>query len=178
MKKLITICLIIVTTFTVNAQTKEETVSFIAKYMKEAEGLKTYEQVEEKRVEEDLYEQNVFSADKIFSETASENYEEGTYNQTISITNLAWQNVESIVLDTIPSLFHEDDVATVTLKFSTKAKEIAHCQSGTYNVSCDQTYYRNAFSVVVPSNQAVACKKAFWHLVKLYKEENKDPFQT
>jgi hypothetical protein len=176
MKKLLTLCLLTVAISDASAQTKEETINFIAKYMREAEGLKTYSPDDTTRLSESLYRQNAFSADKIYMELEREDYEKGTYIQTREITNLTWENVENIVLDTIPSLFHEDDIATISLGFSTKIKETEFCQSGTYNISCDNSYYWNGFTIVIPRNRGSACKKALQHLVSLYKEENKDPF--
>nr|WP_315153936.1 hypothetical protein [uncultured Flavobacterium sp.] len=206
MKKLITICLFMAITLAGQAQvkkttttktpvkkaaktastapasqkspTKEETINFIAKCMKEAEGLKTYSILNDKRNTENLYIKSSFSADEVFYEKKVYEYSNGRYNETATYTNLAWQNVSSVELDNKPSIFHEDDVAIITLNFSTKIKWVQHCYNASYSMSCGNTYYWDSLTLYIPSNRGAACEKALKHLIKLYKEENKDPFQN
>jgi hypothetical protein len=179
MRRILLILIVNLASIGLNAQTKEETEKFIAKCMREAVGLKTYSvRTNYGRAVEKIYEQNEFELNKIFTKTAIVDYAKGSYKQQCTYTNVVWANVVSVVLDTIPSLFHEDDVATIRLDFSTKIKEIDFCEGGTYNVDCSNTDYWDFFTLIIPRNRAVACKKAFAHLVKLCKEENKSPFDN
>jgi hypothetical protein len=178
MKRILLILIVSLSCVGLKAQTKEETEKFIAKCANEAVGLKTYTADDKNRLEESLYKRNDFELTKIFTQTANKDYAKGTYTKVYTYTNLNWANVVSIELDTIPSLYYDDDVAIIRIGLSTKIQMIESCQSGTYNIGCENTYYWNGFTLIISRNRAVACKKAFAHLVKLCKEENKSPFDN
>ena len=176
MKKMLINCFFIMLCISVQAQTKEETEKFISKCMNEAIGLKAYGVLKDgKVIEERLYEENTFQAKSITTFLANKDYEEGTYKNRTYYTKLNWENVLSVEIS--QEYFHKNDEGVhLLVKFSTNIKFENSCVSGSQNRSCTQTFYGTSFWIFIPKNRAEACKKAFLHLVKIYKEENKDPF--
>ncbi|EAZ95019.1 hypothetical protein FBBAL38_11759 [Flavobacteria bacterium BAL38] len=161
MKKLLTICLIMATIFTVNAQdkkpTKEETVAFINRT-------------------------TALTVGKIFyGSTTTEakfNYDSYFYSQTFNAflsttkkySGILW---ETMVPDQIQILNERDiDIIEIGIPF-TKIIKFESTSTG----SDSKTEYNNWLRIIIPKEKFESIKKACLRLSEIAKEENKDPFQ-
>ena len=157
MKKLITICLIMATVFTVNAQdkkpTKEETVAFIQRQFESLIGYKVRNSVITK------YE---FDLAKINFESRSD-----LYTTTRIYTQINWGNLVKIER-------YENDIQlffTSSIYYDYKAV----MENG--KIVNSNAKFENYIQILVPSEKFESMKKAFLRLSEIAKEENKDPFK-
>ncbi|MEY3499944.1 MAG: hypothetical protein RL308_1613 [Bacteroidota bacterium] len=177
MKKLITICLIIAATFTVNAQgskpTKEQTLAYLTKTFKLTEG----EIVINKGFNKYSYEVYEFSENKIIVRTKHYDWfqdqdRKDIYYYTI-YSDLKWEDVISIKLISFDQItggysYSSDNLDSIIVKFSTKFKE---------NSGDSPTYFYDELHISVIKSKAESFKKALERLVEIAKEENKNPFE-
>jgi hypothetical protein len=159
MKKLITICLLIATTFTVNAQdakpTKEQTITFIKNQLASMIGTKY--------MSNNLITKYSFETDKIYFEFSDE-----MVTSTYTYSQLNWVNLvgesragNEIIL-AFKSAIKEDYKA-----FGKSSGAVVN--SGVKN----QQYIQ----IPLPSDKFDSLSKAFLRLSEIAKEENKDPFE-
>lgn len=170
MKKLITICFLLATTFIVIAQTtkptKEQTINYLTRTFSLTEGERTSNKTT-KYTTNFEYTACLFSIDKIIENYNFEtvwNDPEKTKNgmRKYSSTNLKWETVTSINLGSQLS-----NLTIVAITFSAKYK---------FTVDEEESGQENVLNILVVNNKAESFKKALDRLVEIMKEENKDPF--
>lgn len=170
MKKIITICFLLATTFTVIAQTakptKEQTINYLTRTFSLTEGERTSNKTT-KYTTNFEYTACLFSIDKIIENYNFEtvwNDPEKTKNgmRKYSSSNLKWETVTSINLGSQLS-----NLTIVAITFSAKYK---------LTVDEEESGQENVLSLLVVNNKAESFKKALDRLVEIAKEENKDPF--
>ena len=170
MKKLITICFLLATTFIVIAQTtkptKEQTINYLTRTFSLTEGERTSNKTT-KYTTSFEYTACLFSIDKIIENYNFEtvwNDPEKTKNgmRKYSSSNLKWETVTSINLGSQLS-----NLTIVTIIFSAKYK---------FTVDGEESGQENVLNILVVNNKAESFKKALDRLVEIAKEENKDPF--
>ncbi|EAZ95014.1 hypothetical protein FBBAL38_11734 [Flavobacteria bacterium BAL38] len=154
MKKLLTICLIMATVFTVNAQdgkpTKEETVAYLTRSFKLVEGEKIY--------------MGKYRDITLSNYDFQESYIKTTFDDGSSVTDsdFKWETLYNITSIDCPT--------------SDKYKV---CEmNGIFNSSFKSDIgTTNYFTIYVLKSRAESVKKAFLRLSAIAKEENKDPFK-
>jgi hypothetical protein len=158
MKKLLTICLIMVTVFTVNAQdkkpTKEETVIFIQRQFESLIGYKVRGSVITK------YE---FDLSKIQFESRSNL----NYTSSYIYTQINWGNLVKIER-------YENDIQ---LFFTSSIYNDYKAVMDNGKIVNSHAKFENYIQILVPSEKFESIKKAFLRLSEIAKEENKDPFK-
>ncbi len=170
MKKLLTICLLIATAFTTNAQngkpTKEQTLSFLTKTFKLSEG-ETRTRITTRTDSKFIKTLCDFSIDKIIENYDFESVLDGTEksqgNKGYTYSNLKWESVTSIKLSS-----QEGNLTMVKIEFSSK---IFVRDTDTYKD------YINEITLDIVTSKAESFKKALERLVEIAKEENKNPFE-
>ena len=185
MKKLLTICLIMATVFTVNAQdkkpTKEETIAYLDKVVKMSVGYKTYAvggpvNEEERRVEEHLITNYSFSELKVDRLNKTKRYKNNSsgISQTV-FSNLNWENVTAIKINSLEedkltndSLYQDEELEEFRIEFSNKIM---------MDLGDGELRPRIYLNVYVLKIKTESFKKALERLVEIAKEENKDPFK-
>ncbi|MEY3500435.1 MAG: hypothetical protein RL308_2104 [Bacteroidota bacterium] len=173
MKKIITICLLIAATLSVNAQqkpTKEQTLAYLTKTFKLTEG----EIVINKASNKYSIEVNEFSENKIVNKIKLYDWvKDYSYKDAISYSSktysdLKWEDVITIELSAYSENWLNDNLMSITIKFSSKYK---------YKVDDSSQYFFNDFKISVIKSKAESFKKALERLVEIAKEENKNPFE-
>lgn len=180
MKKLITICVLIVTVFTVNAQqkpTKKETIAYLDKILKMSIGYKTYGLSEEdKRAEEYQIIDYTFSEFKVENTVIEINYKKNSsVKDEQAYSNIIWANNTAIEIgkrDT--SLYRDNEIVSISLQFSNK---LLVDRNYTRDNPGDEMRFQNWLSFVVLKTKSESFKKALERLVEIAKEENKNPFE-
>lgn len=185
MKKLLTICLIMATVFTVNGQdkkpTKQETIAYLDKVVKMSTGYKTYSvggplNEEDRRVKEHLITDYSFSESKVAKLNKTKNYINNStdISQTV-FSNLNWENVSAIKINSLEedkltndSLYRDEELEEFRIKFSNKI--MMDWGDG----ELTPLFYLNVYVLKIKSE---SFKKALERLVEIAKEENKDPFK-
>jgi hypothetical protein len=170
MKKLITICLLIATTCSVNAQqkpTKEQTLAYLTKTFKLTEGEILLHEPYKKQIPE-LF---VFSEKEISKKYKEYEWntgeEDGIEKQTY--TNMKWEDVISIKISSFNKGWSSDNLIPISVEFSSNIKIISNDK---------HTYYDKFISFSVIKSKAESFKKALERLVEIAKEENKNPFEN
>ena len=161
MKKLITLCLFIVASYSVKAQqqpTKEETVAFINRTTALTVGKIFYRSTTT---------ETKFTYDSYF-------YSQ-TYNTLLSTTtkqsDILW---ETLIPEQI-RIYYESDIETmeVGIPFTKTIKyESTSTRSG------PTTEYTAWLRIIIPKEKFESIKKACIRLAEIAKEENKDPFKN
>ena len=156
MKKLITICLLIATTCTVNAQqkpTKEQTITFIKNQLASMIGTKW--------MSDNLITKYSFETEKIYFEASGE-----MVTTTYTYSQLNWVNLvgESRAGNDIILVFK----SAIKRDYKAFAKNGAVVNSGVKNEQYIQ--------IPLPVEKFDSLTKAFLRLSEIAKEENKDPF--
>jgi hypothetical protein len=158
MKKLITIYLLLATTFTVKAQdgkpTQEETITFIKYQLKSLVGSKNSGEVITK------YE---FEFSKICYEAKSD-----LYTSSYNYSQINWGNLLEIQR-------YENDII-LFFKTSIYKDYKAVMDNGT--IVNSEKKFENHIQILLPSEKFESIKKACLRLSEIAKEENKDPFQN
>jgi hypothetical protein len=167
MKKLITICLLIATSFTVNAQEKpsrEQTIKFIESSLKKTIGTKdSYN---------NLLTNVSFNGNELILTTTVASLDELT---TRTYSNFNWEGVDFIVRD-------DSEKSTISgfevvqLSFVTSYKQVTITKQYDEVRKNERTF--NWFIIHMPSDKIESLRKAFLRLSEISKEENKDPFQN
>lgn len=172
MKKLITICLLLATAFTVKAQdlkpTKEQTISYLTKTFSLTEGETTSRKTTKCSTNFE-YTTCYFSIDKIienydFEKVCNDIETKKNGKRKYTSSNLKWETVTSINLGSQLS-----NLTIVSIAFSAKYK---------LTVDEEESGQDNVLNLLVVNNKAESFKKALERLVEIAKEENKDPFQN
>jgi len=172
LKKLLIICLLTITTFTVKAQTakttKEQTINYLTRIFSLTEGEKTLNKTT-KYTTNFEYTACLFSIDKIIEKYNFEtvwNDPEKTKNgmRKYTSSNLKWETVTSVNLGS-----QLNNLTIVSITFSAKYK---------LTVDEEESGQENVLNLLVVNNKAGSFKKALDQLVEIMKEENKDPFQN
>jgi hypothetical protein len=165
MKKLLTICLLLAATLTVNAQekpSKEVTVKFIEANLKKSIGTK------------DRYSHlltNVSFDGNVLILTTTRLELEVTYTETYS--DFDWEGVRfSVRNDSEKSTIPGFEVVQISFETSYKQKTITE-QFG--KVSKSERLF-TWLIIHMPSDKIESLKKAFLRLQEIANEENKDPF--
>jgi hypothetical protein len=179
MKKLIIICLLIATAFTINAQkkpSKEETVAYLDKILKMSIGYKTYgiSGEPEKRSFEKLITEYSFNDTKIIETVYKKDYEDNSLEtDIIEFSNMDWSNIKSI--EKIESeLSWDKEIILARVKFSSKIFYVDNYLRK--QSKKDKIEIRDNVYLMVLKDKADNFKKALLRLSEITKEENKDPF--
>ncbi len=158
MKKLITICLLVATTFSVNAQTKptkEETLAFLRR---------TCESTIGKTSDDKKFIKTTFSYNNITTEYLYMGYEDSSIDE---FSLIKWENATEILMWE-HSTGDEQEISDVMIKFSSQVLLEQNGGTGEYR---DSVYF------YYPEIKRESVKKAIERLIEIAKEENKDPFQ-
>ena len=180
MKKLLTICLIMATIFTVNAQdkkpTKEETIAYLDKVLKMSVGYNNY------RGEAGNRSSQLLITDYIFSEKEIQiNYKvlrilkESTHFESQKFSKIPWENVDKI-FERDNKDFNGEELSTIEVVFSTKLRYDAEVFNKEVGMD-ENDHYPNYIQFYVFNDKKESFKKALGRLVEIAKEENKDPFK-
>jgi hypothetical protein len=159
MKKIITICLLIATTFTVKAQdgkpTKEQTISFMNRTLKSTIG---FEGKDGKIVEIEL------NQNKYYLKTYYDLGGSGFYSNFIS-SEFPW---ESLIVDQF-----EVNGNNLRIIFSQNYRN-------KYKIDDqpEKEQFISSLDMTLPFDKIESFKKACLRLAEIAKEENKDPFQN
>lgn len=179
MKKLLTICLLLVATFTVNAQekpTKEATIAYLNKTLQMSVGYKAYGTNGGNRVSSRLIKQYSFlpSEVKLSWETFDfrSNDKRIEYEQ---FSNINWEYLTTIIIDSEDNENHDDELAQIVLYFSDKIR-YDKTIPGVNVIMDDDMHYPKYLYIYVLKTKADNFKRALERLVEIAKEENKDPF--
>lgn len=160
MKKLITICLFMLITFSVNAQdkkpTKGETVQFIQKSVNNSGGEESEFRIDEAKVSW----KNVWPSVGI--------------NWTREFTNVRFDKITK-VYESSPG---GDGISNLIVEFSVKVIKY-HLTGTTYDEAIEVNQDgANTLQFMVPTEKVQSIIKAFDRLKEITIEENKDPFQN
>ena len=158
MKKLITICLLLATTYSVKAQqkpTKEATVTFIKNQLASMIGTKW--------IYDNLITKYSFETEKIYFEASGEMVTTTyTYSQLNWVNYVGNSRAGNDIILAFKSAVKED--------YKAFAKNGAVVNSGVKN--------NQSIQIPLPSEKFDSLSKAFLRLSEIAKEENKDPFQN
>lgn len=177
MKKLVTICLILTTTCTINAQTKatkDETIAYLDKVLKMSIGYKT-----------NLtpgYEVTVtgtfFSFEKIEVRTKDNWADPATVSNVIkTYTRIHWESFNKI--DTMTWKLMDPQLILITVCFDVKLRydAVSVFPTNTSEVCMsDDMHYPNCLTFAVQKTKAESFKKGIERLVEIAEEENQDRF--
>jgi phosphoribosylpyrophosphate synthetase len=155
MKKLLTICLLLATTFMLKAQdgkpTKEQTIAFIKRTFESLKGTNERTWI---LTENDFDEKYIFVKTESTSTIATISYR---------YTQLNWDKLYKVDL-------HDSDIL---LFFEIPLKNEMKSNTGNNEIE-----YVNYLQTRIPIDKYESLKKAFMRLAEIAKEENKDPFQN
>lgn len=165
MKKLLTICLLIATAFTVNAQdtkpTKEETVDFINRTTAQSIGNQyRFGTLTETKFTYDSYS---------FTQTAQIT-DTDIHIQMETYSGILWESLNPEWIKKI-NVREGDATAGVSIAFSKKIK-----YEDAYTGIETKIEYKNVLEIIIPIEKFESVKKACLRLSEIAKEENKDPF--
>ncbi|TVZ59289.1 hypothetical protein NA63_1817 [Flavobacteriaceae bacterium MAR_2010_105] len=171
MKKLLTICLIMVTTFVINAQdkkpTKEETIAFINRTIESSIGSE-YNYTYTTKISFDYKNYVRESVMKVGDKIV------GNHREEFSL--LKWENlfVDNFQLENCH--IGENDICEIWISFSNQIS-CRETETGLYSDPSDKTTYTQTLTMLIPKEKFESIKKACLRLSEIAKEENKDPFQ-
>ncbi len=158
MKKLLTICLVMATVFTVNAQdnkpSKEETVAFIQRQFESLIGSKVRNSV-------------ITKYDFDLARIYFENRHNLQFTSSYTYTQINWGNLFEVQR-------YENDII---LFFTTSIYKDYKAVKDNGSIVNSEAKFENYIQILVPSEKFESMKKAFLRLSEIAKEENKDPFQ-
>jgi hypothetical protein len=160
MKKLITICLLIAATFTVNAQqkpTKEETIAFMKKALEASNGL----QSPFGKLQNVYFSERLYQDEKTFGKN---NLEKGLH----AVYDIKWESLVPKSID-IHELYTCSSVVVYFNDLVTRGSGDADRGKKTYGVDREPTIF-----FYVPKEMAERFKKACLRLSEIAKEENKE----
>lgn len=164
MKKLILFCLLLVSTFSINAQgskpTKEQTLDYLTKTLKLTLGEEYSFRGKIKR-----YSKVDFKYD-----TVSEKIEWHDGFDECENTEIKWETVTDYNFEEYGS----EKLILIIISFDSKYKLI--CKSKDFS-SVGYTSYENSLNLLILKSKAESFKKALERLVEIAKEENKNPFE-
>jgi hypothetical protein len=174
MKKLLTICLIMATAFTVNAQggkpTKEETVAFINRTLNECKGFKLpYYMGTMQNVD--------FSENKLIYTTILTVGVDGKKDcdHKEIYENINWSKLK---MDQMEFNQETDYFSYYHIRFSTNLNKTTNNENCSFRENSKKTNIQSNMYVFIPTEKKESIKKAFLRLSEIAKEENKDPFQN
>jgi hypothetical protein len=173
MKKLLTICFIMATVFTVNAQdkkpTKEETVAFINRTLNEIKGIKL-------PFASGVLQNASFSLNTLTYSTSLElNPGEKFCDHKEIYEDISW---DKLIVNEIE---FTDKANFASFYFITLDSNISltlvneNCNNPRQN--SQKRSYQSSVQIFIPIEKKESIKKAFLRLSEIAKEENKDPFK-
>lgn len=165
MKKLITICFLLSTAFTVKAQdgkpTKEETIAFINRTTALSIGnVYLFGDITESKFTYDSY-----------SLTGGGQAGDEILIQKDTYSGISWETLNPEWISTIND--RSNGMTGCSVGFT---KKIKHEEAFTGLET--KIEYKNFIQIVIPKEKFESIKKACLHLSEIAKEENKDPFQN
>jgi hypothetical protein len=169
MKKLLTICLIMATMFTVNAQEKpsrEVTAKFIDATLKKTIGT------------EDLPGGNLltnvsFDGNQLILTTTRKNLE---LRSTTTYSNFDWEGLSIFLVRNDQEKSKITGFEVVQISFETNFKEVYIAEQ--FGKVRNTERLKSWILIHMPSDKIASLEKAFLRLSEIAKEENKDPFQN
>ncbi len=166
MKNLLTICLIMATTFSVNAQndkpTKGEVIDFMTSVLNGSKGTEMADNYFINRIEFDGNKYSYSCGKKM-----------GYTGFTTESINIPWNEFKEFDSDYEVT----NDIISVRLKFYIKVVGALYLNAGNGNTSRSDTY-QDGFVMIIPAIKVESFKKGIRRLVEIAKEENKDPFRN
>ncbi len=162
MKRIITFCLLLATSFAVNAQgpSKEETIKFINKTLPLAY-LSSSQPFEEISITGEQYFERI-------------NFDGRNYDQTSNKYHVKWEDISQVTTENPTGR----DYIYFNVYFNKECKtDLYYIKNGTITSYLEQT--RGMIRLKFPNEEAAkvnSLKKAFEHLAEIFKAENKDPF--
>jgi hypothetical protein len=177
MKKLLTICLIMATVFTANAQngkpTNEETVIFIKRQLELRIGTKVQET-----------ESFIFRINKNDFNHSSLNNEKQYIDPSVNKGNIQIKNISQIKWESLDLIkmgenYHNDGLIIVEFKspYSYYWKSYKIRDDGKEYMYTEGESFSSTLEIFIPIEKYESIKKAFLRLSEIAKEENKDPFK-
>jgi hypothetical protein len=156
MKKLITICLLLVTTFTTVAQekvSKEITIAFIKKTLESVKGTQRNGGMVILEYDFDLKSISIKGQNAMFPEII--------VTEIYSLIN--WEKMISTGKST-----KNETIFGIVLSFNTPIKYVRN----------EEIKYQKEIRLEIPKDKYGSLEKAFLRLAEIAKEENKDPFEN
>lgn len=173
MKKLLTICLIMATIFTVNAQenkpSKEETVAFINRTINECKGF-------ELPFATGVFKNADFSEKKLIYKTSLElNPGEKYCDHKEIYEDINW---EKLIVEEMEFTEKSNLASFYYITFKTNLSiTILNENCNQYGKNSEERSIQSNMYVFIPTEKKESIKKAFFRLQEIAKEENKDPFK-
>lgn len=166
MKKLLTICLIVAATCTVNAQekpSKDVTVKFIEASLKKSIGTVSYGH---------LLTDVSFDGNELILTTTRKDLD---VRSTVTYSNFDWEGLSRFLVrnDSEKSTIPGFEVVNISFETSYKQKTITE----QYGKARKSELLSTWFLIHMPTEKIVSLEKAFLRLSEIAKEENKDPFR-
>jgi len=166
MKKLITICLLMATIFSVNAQdgkpTKEQTLTYLSKTFALSEG---------ESFDGQTFDVYNFSNNKIIENYNTKN--NGSYVKcNDEYKDFKWETFE-LVTSPRNSLSELDNLCKIVIRFGSNFKAVLGCDDASDVIEMNDKY----LYLYILKTKAESFKKAIERLVEIAKEENKNPFE-
>lgn len=166
MKKLITICLLLATAFSVNAQTKklgkEETIAYLDRVLKLSNG-EIFKRANNPNPT--ALSECSFAFDLITYTCKVSDEDNHEYTTNVFYSNIKWESCNGVLIVN-SSDSYSDNLIDVKIIFDMK-----------YKFTMDKhIYFENDMYLKILKTKADSFKKAIERLVEIAKEENKDPF--
>lgn len=171
MKKLLTICLLMATVFTINAQdakpTKEETIAFINRTINECKGFKLPNYMGE-------LENAFFTGNKlIYKSTTSLTSGKKNCAREEIYEDIAWDKLK---IEDIKFESSESVASYYLISFKQNINHIYITENCVFSENSSRTNIQSNMYFFIPLEKKESIKKAFLRLSEIAKEENKDPF--